>query len=735
MKNNMRAEYFGYEKLFMGITGKRIRVRNVPESSDAVGYTSKEGGIFIAYEHPIMDGLSEEEKKVFRKGVFVHEMLHQVFTNFDVYERKIRAYPSQERAIAGNFFNILEDPAIERWAPTVIGGLPLTALRFTIAHIYKISEDIDNAPNPLAQFMNALINFGDLGLIKGSFTFSEARECFKEAAPIFYEGINAANCQKRLECAAKIMELSKPLWADEAEFAKMLEELAKEMAKNGKSPMTGKGKGRDGDNSGLPDDETSKDKNRKITIKKISKEEMEKMEKSSSVSKGGLPDDGDITVYVCDEDYEDDKGKEGTSISLPSDGDKSEKENDKSKEPSFSEDKNLEMDSDEENAETKGDTNDSDEDGEEKDDKNDSDSKSDKGSPEGCNNPFRSPPSNSDIHPDEDEFIEDDSPDAETLMEEYTLTADDIAYIEAEAEREIREFNDKEKAESPDSTPLDNFNITSHVLGKKKCLNYKVNYGASEEDMLRKKYNAVVNRYKTPIAVATSQLKKIFENDKEEKEYRTSGRVNAERASGGRITSRVFEKRRLPADKSNLSVTILVDESGSMSGYEKYVAARESCIALAEIFSNLNIPLYVIGFTADTQGADVVHNHYVTWKNSPGDRLKLLNISARANNMDGYSVRYATEIIKKNNASHKLFIVLSDGLPAAYGYSGSPGLADTKEAIRDAKKECSVLGVLIGNADVERSRYMYEQDFMHISNANDLFVDLTKKIKNIIRNW
>ena len=142
-----------------------------------------------------------------------------------------------------------------------------------------------------------------------------------------------------------------------------------------------------------------------------------------------------------------------------------------------------------------------------------------------------------------------------------------------------------------------------------------------------------------------------------------------------------------------------------------------------------------MGFTADTQGFDVVHSHYVTWKNNYTERLKLLNISARANNCDGYSIRYAAKVLKKYNAKNRLLIVLSDGQPAAHGYSGKDGVIDTKNAIREAKKNVSVLGVAIGNNDTETIHCMYENDFLHVGNVQDLFFGLSKKIKHIIKHW
>lgn len=728
-KFEIKAEYYRYEQLALALLGRRVRVRPVPNNEDALGYTAKDEGIFIAYNHPVMDGLNDDERRLFRRGVFVHELMHQVFTNFDVYDMKIRSYDPNIRPIVADLCNILEDPAIEFWAKTVVGGIWLKALEFSIAHIYKISPGIDSSESALAQFMNALINFGDLGVIKGKFTFPEARTCFLKASPIFYEAIKEPSCAKRMVYAGKILEISRPLWENQAELNKLLEELAKSMAEHNKNPMSGKGSGRNGDPSALSssDSDAAKEKRRKITVKKISKEEAEAMEKEGMASSGELPEEGDITVYVCDE-LDEKNSESGLPLESSEKSEKADKDSpNKSKSEAADGDKNESKGSSEESDDSNSSASQ---------DKNEGESKDNKSSTKGKDNPFRAEKTDAPfIPPTEDEFDESDSEDYEIRQEEYTLSESDIAMIQAEAEREVEEYKKIESDISIDTSPLDNTPVTSRVLGRKSCLNYRITYDESEAPSLEAAYSNVIRRYHVPIHTATMQLKKLFENDQEEREYRTSGRVNPARANSGKVTSRVFDKRKLPADKSNLSVMILVDESGSMCGCGKSTAARESCIGLAEIFGQLKIPTYIMGFTADTQSHDVVHNHYLTWRNTHQDRLKLLNITARANNLDGYSIRYAKEIVKKNDAVHKLVIVLSDGMPHAGGYSGTPAAADTKEAIKEVKKVASVLGVAIGNSDTDSIRNMYETDFMHISEANELFTGLVKKVKNLVRSW
>ena len=59
-----------------------------------------------------------------------------------------------------------------------------------------------------------------------------------------------------------------------------------------------------------------------------------------------------------------------------------------------------------------------------------------------------------------------------------------------------------------------------------------------------------------------SSFRKIFQEPHSRKEYRTSGRVNAARVCGKKMTARVFERKIKPHDKADLAILILLDESG-----------------------------------------------------------------------------------------------------------------------------------------------------------------------------
>ena len=231
-----------------------------------------------------------------------------------------------------------------------------------------------------------------------------------------------------------------------------------------------------------------------------------------------------------------------------------------------------------------------------------------------------------------------------------------------------------------------------------------------------------------------AKLKRAADKPNIIKTKKSSGRLSVERYSklNAVQTTKLFDKRRISGD-SDIAVCIAVDESGSMSGY-RTTSARKATIALAEACTQVNIPLYVMGFTADTMGYDAVHYHYVRWKNNNSQRYSLMNIQARYDNFDGYSIRYATRILEKRPERKKLLVVVSDGQPAANRYRGSvAGIADTKEAVRQGiQKNIIVHGIAIGS-DVDVLKEMYGVNFTQHSDLSKLLLDFISTVVRQIK--
>lgn len=653
------VEKYSLSKITMAFLPKRMPVLDA--TGDAIGYTSQREGIFIAKKHEIFSMLKPNEQQFFRKGVFAHELLHQIFTNFDYHKAVIDSLEPYERNVFALIANILEDPAIENWAKTKFGGSLLRSLKFSIAHIYDQSPSISDpemASNAFSQFINALIQFGDMGLIKGEFTFPEAKQTFLDVAPIFNGGILEADNKKRLDIAKVIMDMSRPLWEEQAKDEQAFKDaLEKLMEAAGKNEMSGSGSGEAGDSDLLPDGD-KKESRRGKTLAKI--------KISSEKSDSG---DSDASCY----DSTDSMGNsEDADISSEKSPKKASSDDSSSSESSTESEKEAEKD-----------------------------------------------------------VLEDKTSDADAVNEDKQLSKDDAEEIKKElsqAEDEMKKKKEEEKQDSSDllSTSLkcDKVIISAADIKNKRT-------SSGDPDI----YEYIVSSMKTGITNTTKQIKKMISFAQEETEYATRGKINIKRLNSGKNTARVFDKKRVPNDTADIIVGVAVDQSGSMWRYDKITHARECCIALAEICNNLNIPIYIMGYTGDCEGARLVHSHFITWKNSKSDRLSLVNIAAKCENLDGPSFRYFTEIMRKKQAKHKLMIIVSDGQPCGSGYYGEYANKDTILAIKDARKVCDVLGVAVGDSDTALLHSFYEGDFLHVGCPNDLFSKIASKLKKFVKKW
>ena len=237
------AEKNMYSGIVTGIVGREMHVLEAEDGE--LGYTKAGNTVYVAREHPLFQMIDEKEAATLRYGVCVHEALHQVFTNFSYMQRSISAL-SRTKLLKTEldirmyciFVNLVEDPAIENMASSVIGGTPLAALGYTIRKIYELSSDFQKGCRyPIEEVINALIQFGDLGILKGNFSFQSARGIFLKIARPFYDAINEMDPKKRIDAVFPIYAECARLWAGYSERKKeeMESQIAQTMEKRGKS--------------------------------------------------------------------------------------------------------------------------------------------------------------------------------------------------------------------------------------------------------------------------------------------------------------------------------------------------------------------------------------------------------------------------------------------------------------------------------------------------------------------
>lgn len=266
-----------------------------------------------------------------------------------------------------------------------------------------------------------------------------------------------------------------------------------------------------------------------------------------------------------------------------------------------------------------------------------------------------------------------------------------------------------------------------------------INYKADNPNEDR--YNDIIQRYAPKIATLTSELRKIFMNDRSRVKTSNHGsRINTKRLVDGKLHSNIMLQRTFPKELDDMAIYLLIDKSGSMSrsngrGKRNDQCAAETAICLYEAFRALRVPVYITGFT--TRGSKALHMHYVTWHSPQSDKYTLANFAADDCNYDYYSIMEATRILKKHHAKHKLLIVISDGAPCnpRSGMHNLDGVSATAAAITQARKTTAVLGVALNCFDEKVYSSMYGKDYITVSTANDMFLPISETIQKIVKSW
>ncbi|MDD2268938.1 MAG: nitric oxide reductase activation protein NorD [Eubacteriales bacterium] len=194
-----------------------------------------------------------------------------------------------------------------------------------------------------------------------------------------------------------------------------------------------------------------------------------------------------------------------------------------------------------------------------------------------------------------------------------------------------------------------------------------------------------------------------------------------------------FSQLKVDGESPTLAVALRVDESGSMGGCERAVTARAAAVTLWEFCKECHVPIAIYGDTASSN-PDVTIIAYADYdKPDDNDRYRLMGIQSRSGNRDGAAIQYVAERLLKTDADVKLMIIISDGQPAASGYSGSAAEEDMKHIVRDySRKGITFLAAAIGS-DKDAIKRIYGADrFLDITNLKELPKNLTMIVKRHI---
>lgn len=194
---------------------------------------------------------------------------------------------------------------------------------------------------------------------------------------------------------------------------------------------------------------------------------------------------------------------------------------------------------------------------------------------------------------------------------------------------------------------------------------------------------------------------------------------------------KIFNKKNIP-NETDLAVTLLIDESGSMKGF-RINAAKITSIILQNFCESLDIPLQIAGHYSSS--LTVRYDVYKDFNESDGkDKYRICQITNSDNgNRDGAALQFAGELLLKRPERNKLLILISDGQPAALNYYGEESFKD----LRNIKKRLLNKGVTLFAAaigdDKEQIKTIYNDNFLDITDLEKLPLNIVRLVERFIK--
>lgn len=307
----------------------------------------------------------------------------------------------------------------------------------------------------------------------------------------------------------------------------------------------------------------------------------------------------------------------------------------------------------------------------------------------------------------------------------------------ADVERILDTMAEKTACRSLESERLEELNEFAQSLSYGNVhagVNVRVNRLLEAGEMREEQYQAVAE----PLLAISKQLQRSLLKELEDR--RKGGKMKGllfGRHLDGRTVYRndgkTFYKKSLPNETPQLSVALLLDESGSMHG-DRATYARAAAIILHDFCISLGIPVMVYGHSTEGWEDTVELYSYAefdTYDNA--DKYRLMDVSARYSNRDGAALRFVAERLAARTEDVKILILVSDGQPAANGYIGTAA----EEDLRGIKQEYKRKGILFVAAaigdDKENIQRIYGESFLDITDLEELPAKLTAVVKRHIR--
>lgn len=207
------------------------------------------------------------------------------------------------------------------------------------------------------------------------------------------------------------------------------------------------------------------------------------------------------------------------------------------------------------------------------------------------------------------------------------------------------------------------------------------------------------------------------------------GKLDKGKLAVANSTDRIYKKVFLDSAQ-DVSICLLVDESGSMSGAGIAAARSLACLFAEAFLDSKSVDLHIYGHTAQ-EGESDFDGHVILRKYPT--KTSISAIKARVQNIDGIAIHSAaTDFLKVAKGEHKIMIVLSDGNPSAYGYSGSRAVNHTKKCV-DLVEKMGIQPMQVAIASHVNSDRMFKRWFK-FTDMSTFIPSMEKMIKKVLKD-
>ena len=308
--------------------GRQVVLKELPPD-EGVGLSYIEKAVAyieIAFRFLFPKDMPDSEKELVLYGVAIHEVLHILRTDFSYAARAMNKFPKPELKARHTFANIVEDAAIEFLRSSRLSDFMNKALTAAIGFFYKEGPSLGEQNSAWAELITALIQFGDVGILKGSFKYPEAEKCFLKCLKKYQTAIVEPDFAKRFALSQEMFEDCRPLWESFMNEQLLTESAVKELLKSlGKDLFSGQSAGKSiPEENGQPASgngaSSAANERRKKTIHLIDEAQAKELERQAEQN-GNKTDDPSQAqdIYVTIGDEGNDADENGQNVPVPSD--------------------------------------------------------------------------------------------------------------------------------------------------------------------------------------------------------------------------------------------------------------------------------------------------------------------------------------------------------------------------------------------------------------------------------